>query len=276
MIFRRLNQGTAGRVGSGLPIYRELSSVAHRRADMAGISYQPWVCPENMGIPFQFSATASGVTAWRAVSAYGTAATVAISAGLLSAECYDSNKLLVTYNGGTFALSAGVWYFEIDLAGLGTVYSDYFHACTTRANNSILVKWKDSKSWLGGIYYEGGYENKMWVDTEFARTRGEFFEETVDDGFGRKVAVYSRLEEIYGFDVLCTDSIVNVLYSAQMHDTITVAAPGTSAVAVMDGSFRVSDTGERGNALAIMEVQFKVDGAEATTIDEPLFEIGTC
>lgn len=276
MIFRRFNQGTPGRLGGGLPIYPEQASVAHNRRDMRSLAYYPWVCPENMGIPFQFSCVSGGVSAWRAVSVLGTSSNITLSLGALSSECYDGNKTLVTYNGGAIALSAGVWQFQLDMAGLGTVYSDIFHACDSRAESAILVKWKDSKDWLGGIYYGAGYENKMWVDSEFARSRGEFYEETVDDGFGRKIPVYQRMEEVYGFDVICTDSMVNVFYSMQMHDTVTINPEGLGATTVMPGTLRVSDTGERSNALAIMEVSFKVDAAEATTIDEELFELGTC
>jgi hypothetical protein len=273
MIFRRINQGSDGRIGGGLPFYSELSSVAQRRDDMP--NYQCWVCPSGVGIPFQFGVTSGGASSWRAVSAFGTHATVTLSLGALSQECYNTTKAFISYNGGAIAsLASGVWYFEVVMSGIGSVFSDYFHVCTDRANNSILLKWKDTKEWAGGCYYGAGYENKMWLDSAFARPKIEYYDEVKDDGYGFKLPVFQSTQEIYGFDVIATDSMLNVLASVAMHNVITVTAPSTSPTTVRE--FRSSDTGERSSALAIIECTFKVDITEQSTIDEPVFELGTC
>lgn len=277
MLHARANQGTRDRVGGGLPLYPSTDMIAQNRRDLRSVQLYTWISPQSSGIPFQVGRTCTGATVFRIVSATGAVAPITLSIGLLDQDCYDGTKMLITYDGGAFGvtLDAGVYYFLITLSTGEVLSSDFFYACDGLADDSILITWSNSKSWCGGTYYGGSYVGKMWCNTQFARPRMEYTEEVNDDGFGGKIPLYQRMEEVYGFDVIATDSQIAVMTSISMCDTVTVTAPeGGGAVAV--NTFRASDTGERKDALAVIEVSFKVDYTENTQIDEPLFAVGAC
>lgn len=276
MIHTRINQGSRQRPGGGLPCYLSAAFAAQMRPDLAGSPIDTWISPQNIGIPFQFGYTCAGATAFRAVGVSAGGVSVTLSTGLLTQDCYESTKTLISYDGGALGttLPYGLYYFEI-VTDTVTVRTDHFLACTTRADNCILLQWSDSKDFCGGTYYGGAYVNKMWIDSDFARPKIEETEEIVDDGLGNKLPTYQRSEEVYGFDVIACDSQLNVLYNIAKHDTVLITSPlGGGAYAI--NSVRCSDTGQRQDALAVVEVNFKVDYVESTTINEPLFEVGAC
>lgn len=266
-----------------MPFYPVTAFIPQQRSDLQKFQVSKlgytWISPREMGIPFQLAmAGSTGATAFRAVGALPGGTSVTLSTGLLDQVCYEGDDLFVTYDGADFGapvLPEGVYYFEVVFDNDITLRSDYFHACTTRANNCIVLTWADTKEWVGGAYYGDGYVNKMWIESNFARPRVEYNEETIDDGFGVLLPVYQRTEEIYTFDVLAVDSQLQVLTSIAQHNTITITSPlGGSAYSI--NTVRASDTGERNAALAVVEMSFKVDLVENTTIDEPTFLLGTC
>ena len=284
MIQTRFNQGSLTRKGSGLPFYPDQDFIPQRRSDMNRIYHYTWLCPHNMGIPFQFSVPAVGtVTATLSLQS-ATGGTSYIGAGwnaLLSLQCFDDGTL-ITYNGGNFpaTIVSGAYYFEIIVSaesGEVSAYSDDFFACTTVATNAHLLTWWAAREWLAGVYYNGGsaYKNKMWLRTDMARPKVEYTEEVVEDGYGRELPVYQRSEDIYNFDVLACDSQVGLLYRIAHHDSITLKSP-LNATAYSIVNVRASDTGEKSEALAVVEVSFKVDYMESTTIDFEAAVLGAC
>ena len=276
MIFARLNQGSTTRPGAGLPFYLAAAYAAQSRPDMRLLNYYTWISTQEEGIPFEVMGTGVEVTAFRLVGMAGGTSYV-LSTGLLSTECVNGSDLFITHAGADWGTTkaAGFYYFEVVIDGVTTLYSDWFHVCNNRATNCQKIEWWDSKDWVAGAYYGAGYKNRMYVETDFARPRVEYTEETIDDGLGNLYPTYQRTEEVYSCDIIACDSQLQVLNSIAQHNIVQITSPlGGGAHSI--NTIRCSDTGERKDALAVVEFSFKVDFVENTTIDEPTLAFGAC
>lgn len=279
MVHTALNHGSATRPGSGLPIYDDLAHLAQFRKDMGLGRYNTFLCSQSSLIPFQVGAASVGgdpsPTSFKLVNAVSGAETN-VSSGLFTAECYNGTDYLITFKGGAPAgLVRGSYYFRIPLSDGRNLYSDVFLACSERANAAMYVKWFDTRDWVSGAYYGDGYFNALWIESQFARPKVEYSEEVVEDGYGYQLPVYQRTEEVYQFDVLACDSMVPLLYKMAHHNTVRISRnSGQQPFEVK--SVRASDTGERNDALAVVNMSFKVDKMESTTLNSDTYELGAC
>lgn len=279
MVHTILNQGTKTRPGSGLPIYDDLNHLAQFRKDMGLGRYNSYLCSQTALIPFQVGAASQGTdpspTSFRIVNAV-TGAETTLSFGLITAECYNSVDYLITYDGtAPGGLARGSYYFRIPLSDGRSLYSEVFFACSERANAAMYVKWLDTRAWVDGAYYGDGYFNALWIESAFARPKVEYVEEVVENGYGQQLPVYQRTEEVYQFDVLACDSMVPLLYKIGHHNTVRVSRnSGQQPYEVK--AMRASDTGERTDALAIVNMAFRLDKMENTTLNSNTYELGAC
>ena len=279
MVHTILNQGTKARPGSGLPIYDDLNHLAQFRKDMGLGRYNSYLCSQSGLIPFQVGAASQGgdpsPTGFRIVNAV-TGVETALSLGLITAECYNGTDSLITYDGtAPGGLARGSYYFRIPLADSRSLYSDVFFACSERANAAMYLKWLDTREWVNGTFYGDGYFNALWIESQFARPKVEYAEEVVEDGYGYQLPVYQRTEEIYQFDVLACDSMMPLLHKIGHHNTVRVYR-NSGQMPYEVKAMRASDTGERSDALAIVNMAFRLDKMENTTLDSNTYELGAC
>lgn len=279
MVHTILNQGSKALPGTGLPVYDNLAHLAQFRKDMGLGRYNPYLCDQGAVIPFQVGAASQGgdpsPTDFKIVNAL-TGVETDLSIGLLTAECYNGSDYLITYDGGTVpSLARGSYYFRIPLNDSRSLYTEVFTACSERANKALYIKWFDTRDWVDGAYYGAGYENKLWVESAFARPKVEYAEEVLEDGYGYQLPVYQRTEEVYQFDILACDSMVPLLYKMAHHNTVRVYLNPLSMPYEVK-SMRATDTGERNDALAVVNMAFKVGKVESTTLDAVTYELGAC
>lgn len=260
----RYNHSSTNLPGSGLPIYPSEDYIEQLRDDMLDMPYT-WICPPGTGIPFQFQ-FGSVVTGLSMVSPID--GTVISLGNPIDTITLSTGAKLHSYDGSGGGATEGAWYYRISLFGGGTtVVSDIFEINECAADDSMLLTWWDSKEFNGGVYYDGGtaYKNKMWLNTNFARPRFNYREETTIDGYGNPFPLYQNTEDIYVVDMKTCASQIGVLARVANHDNITITYPRLPDEIPIN-TFRITDTGEKSDALAITELTFRREFMENNTL----------
>lgn len=259
----RLNHSSTNLPGSGLPIYLYQNYTEQLRDDMVNMPYT-WICPSGSGIPFQFRYGA-GVTLLDLVSPIdGTEVSLS---NTIDTIILGSGGRLHSYNGDG-GESDGIWQYRIRLFGGLELWSDIFQVGGCSADDSMLLTWWDSKEFNGGIYYgdDGdAYKNKIWIPSNFARPRFNYREESQTDGYGNPFPLYQNTEDLYVIDMQTCASQIGLLARVANHDSITITYPGSSEEIPIN-TFRITDTGEKSDALAITELTFRREFMENNTL----------
>lgn len=94
--------------------------------------------------------------------------------------------------------------------------------------NYIKLEWTNSCD-LGGIYYQGGFTNKLFFDTNVGNPTYEEEIEEEYNGDGVLIRTFQRLVKIYKFQVFVPEYIADALKLMQLHDTVTLT--------FLDGSY---------------------------------------
>lgn len=94
--------------------------------------------------------------------------------------------------------------------------------------NYIKLEWTNSCD-LGGIYYQGGFTNKLFFDTNVGNPTYEEEIEEQYNGDGVLISTFQRLVKIYKFQVFVPEYIADALKLMQLHDTVTLT--------FLDGSY---------------------------------------
>lgn len=247
--------------GSGIPFYpRELTP----QMDGTGRDYFPFVCPTTDAIAFQVGVTGSVSS----VSLRRYSAGVSSSIALTTTNVVFGAFTFISFDGVGYAFpDIGLFYYRIVAGGI-TYESEVFEVgavstteepCAENATNSdtIEIKWKDTKRWVSGAYYDGGFENRVWVRTQMSRAKFNYEEEVIVDGFGKKLPVLQVSEDVYSFDALSTDGMMLMFQRIAHHDTIKIRSNLNDTYSDVH-SVRVVDTGEKSDVLGVCEVSFKL------------------
>lgn len=255
----RLNQGISTKIGIGLGVFSDLAYVPQLRPEASGQS-DTWICPTTGTPTFQFGFGVANLTGLTAIDEFGNDYPFG-TAGMTSISISGGRKIH-SYD-GTNVLPTGKYYFRLDFFGGAQLYTERFEVVGCADDLLKLTVW-DSKDYNGGTYYGGGFKNIMWFRSVLTRPKVEFNSETKNDGFGYPLQVYARTEDVYGFDVLAGDGLFLTLARCANHDTATITYPGESEeIDIRD--IRASDTGEKSDLLAIVEVSFKIGFMETNT-----------
>lgn len=255
----RLNHGSPNKPGIGLGVFTNLDYVPQLRPEMVGQA-DTWICPTSATPTFQFGFGAAALTSLTAIAEFGDDYPFG-TAGITSVSISGSRKIH-SYD-GTNPLPTGKYYFRIGFFGGATCYTERFEVVDCADGLLKLVVY-DSKDYNGGTYYGGGFQNVLWFRSVLTRPKVEFNSETKADGFGVPLTVYARTEDVYGFDALACDGLSLTLSRLANHDTATITYPGESEdISIRD--IRASDTGEKSDLLAVVEVSFKMEFMETNT-----------
>lgn len=255
----RLNQGSSAWPGIGLGVFTNLDYVPQLRPEMAGQA-DTWICPTSATPTFQFGFGTAALTSLTAIDSEG--GETSLGTGGISTISISGSRKIHSYDGSE-TLPVGQYYFRIGFFGGATCYTERFEVVDCDSDLLKLVVW-DSKDYNGGTYYGGGFKNNLWFRSVLTRPKFEFNSETKADGFGVPLTVYARTEDVYGFDALACDGLLLTLARFANHDTATITYPGESEdISIRD--IRASDTGEKSDLLAVVEVSFKIGFMETNT-----------
>lgn len=86
----------------------------------------------------------------------------------------------------------------------------------------IKLTWKNSCD-LGGIYYGGTFENKMFLDTVIVKPEYTKVEDGFENDDGVFVKEYESLVKTYKFEIIAPEHIINALELMAMHDDVKIS-----------------------------------------------------
>lgn len=127
----------------------------------------------------------------------------------------------------------------------------------------IKLTWKNSCD-LAGIYYGGGFENKMFIDAPIVKP--EYI--NVEDGFenddGVFVKEYESLKKVYKFEMIAPEHIANALKLMALHDNVKIYTSLYSAQ-IRNVKVNVNWESQFNDCMATVEVTFEQDDQVAKT-----------
>jgi hypothetical protein len=93
----------------------------------------------------------------------------------------------------------------------------------------IKLEWWNSYD-IMDIYYEGGYQNRIWLKVDIQKPNYPIQRETEEDSVGEEHNVFLKWEKQYAFTMYCTEPLADALSAITMHDDVWVTfANGYSA-----------------------------------------------
>jgi len=125
--------------------------------------------------------------------------------------------------------------------------------------NYIKLQWSNSCD-LGGIYYQAGYSNKLYFDTNVGKP--EYEEETEEEynGDGVLISTFQRLVKIYKMQVVCPEYVADALKLLPMHDNISITfLNGQYSGVIRNVKVDVSWEDITDDCLATVDISFQQD-----------------
>jgi len=125
--------------------------------------------------------------------------------------------------------------------------------------NYVKLEWSNSCD-LGGIYYQGGFINRLFFDANVGMPDYEEEIEEEYNGDGVLISTFQRLVKIYKFQVFVPEYIADALKLMQLHDTITLTfLNGTYSSAIRNIKADVSFEDITNGCLALVTISFQQD-----------------
>lgn len=125
--------------------------------------------------------------------------------------------------------------------------------------NYIKLEWSNSCD-LGGIYYQSGFSNKLYFDTNIGNPSYEEEIEEQYNGDGVLIATFQRLVKNYNFQVYAPEYIIDALKLMQLHDTITITfLDGTYSGEIRNVKVDVSFEDISNQCMALATISFQQD-----------------
>ena len=113
---------------------------------------------------------------------------------------------------------------------------------------------------IGGVYYSGGFENKLFLDADIVKPEYISVEEGFENGDAVFIKEYESLKKTYRFEIIAPEYIADTLKFMALHDDVKIAT--------MDGLYqsqirniKVNVTWEEqfNDCMATIEVTFEQD-----------------
>ncbi len=125
--------------------------------------------------------------------------------------------------------------------------------------NYVKLEWSNSCD-LGGIYYGGGFENRLYFDANVGKPDYEEEIEEQYNGDGVLISTFQRLVKIYKFQVFVPEYVADALKLMQLHDTITLTfLDGTYSSSIRNIKADVSFEDMSNDCMALVTISFQQD-----------------
>lgn len=260
-----INRGTHSRPGTGLPFW---SIEAKRGQQPQG----EFLCLNNALIPFQIVLGDEPGVSFDLVASSGQV--INLDADFLDIHCLDDNRKIFTYNGQDLGIEipCGVYYIKI------TVDSGSYYSATLKVVNDeelIKIAWKDTKNWLGGIYYADGFNPFLYFKApKLWRPRIQYFEELQENGEGDTCPVFQRSSEIFSTNILLAEYAIFLVNSIRHHDTIELKFSDTNVIHSIK-KFKFTDNGTAKYYINSGTIEFEIEPL-VSNCGEPPFTVIPC
>ena len=123
----------------------------------------------------------------------------------------------------------------------------------------IKLTWKNSCT-LGGIYYGGTYENKMFIDAPVVRPEYVNIEEGFENDNAVFVKEYESLKKIYKFEFMAPEYVADSLKLMALHDDIKITyVNGLYQSQIRNVKVNVNPDEAFNDCMFLIEVTFEQD-----------------
>lgn len=123
----------------------------------------------------------------------------------------------------------------------------------------IKLTYKNSCD-LGGIYYGGGFENILFVDSVVCKPDYEKIEDGYNNDNQVFIKEYEALKKIYKFEIIAPEYMANALEFMSMHDDIRISwTNGLYQSQIRNVKVNVVWESQLNDCMATIEVLFEQD-----------------
>jgi hypothetical protein len=121
----------------------------------------------------------------------------------------------------------------------------------------ITLIYKNSCD-LGGVYYAGGFENKIILDTIIVKPEYTNQEEGTENDGGVFVKEFESLIKVYKFEIIAPENIANALTFMALHDDIRILTDQYQSQ-IRNVKVNVNWEDSFNDCMALIEVSFQQD-----------------
>ena len=127
------------------------------------------------------------------------------------------------------------------------------------ATNYLKIDYYNSCD-LGGVYYQGGFINTIYLDTQIGAPEYQYEEEGEDNGEGVLIKTFEKLQKVYKFQVLVPEYMADALMFMALHDVVNISyTNGLYASSIRNIIVNVTWDEDTNSCMAIVDVSFQQD-----------------
>lgn len=247
---------------SPLPFYDNLALQNHRKDYAFGQVY-PLITYKNMLLPFQAVLRSGTSVGWVRLYNFNTDKYTDITASMkengLIIKSFTGFKLL-KYPGTLPIVEIkheGLYYLQIQINGLGILYSDVFTVCD-KVDDYLLLEYYNSYNFElknGIVDFSDSFKFKCYLNTQIGKPEYDFEEETTER-MGYTFIESQVSKKIYKFTFLAPEYLCDALRIVRLCETKKI----TSKLQTYDlTAFSMEPEWEDQGDLAAVECEFETD-----------------
>lgn len=125
--------------------------------------------------------------------------------------------------------------------------------------NYIKLEWWDTCD-IGGIYYQDGFKNTVFLDTDIGRPDYNILEEGAENGDGVFIKDYSRLQKAPQIQCYVPEYLADALSLLPLHSNVRMTyTNGLYAGLVRNVSVNIEWDSENNDCMALVTISFQQD-----------------
>lgn len=247
---------------SPLPFYDNIALQNHRKDYAFGQVY-PLITYKNMLLPFQVVLASGTSISWVRLYDFNTGTYIGITRSMkengLTIKSYTGFKLL-KYPGTLPIVEIkheGLYYLQIQVNGLGILYSDVFTVCD-KVDDYLLLEYSNSYNFElknGIVDFSDSFKFKCYLNTQIGKPEYDF-EEEATERMGYTFIESQVSKKIYKFTFLAPEYLCDALRIVRLCENKKI----TSKLQIYDlTTFNMEPEWEDQGDLAAVECEFETD-----------------
>ena len=247
---------------SPLPFYDNIALQNHRKDYAFGQVY-PLITYKNMLLPFQVVLASGTSISWVRLYDFNTGTYIGITRSMkengLTIKSYTGFKLL-KYPGTLPIVEIkheGLYYLQIQVNGLGILYSDVFTVCD-KVDDYLLLEYSNSYNFElknGIVDFSDSFKFKCYLNTQIGKPEYDF-EEEATERMGYTFIEGQVSKKIYKFTFLAPEYLCDALRIVRLCENKKI----TSKLQIYDlTTFNMEPEWEDQGDLAAVECEFETD-----------------
>lgn len=247
---------------SPLPFYDNIALQNHRKDYAFGQVY-PLITYKNMLLPFQVVLASGTSISWVKLYDFNTGKYIGITRSMkengLTIKSYTGFKLL-KYPGTLPIVEIkheGLYYLQIQVDGLGILYSDVFTVCN-KVDDYLLLEYSNSYNFElknGIVDFSDNFKFRCYLNTQIGKPEYDF-EEEATERMGYTFIESQVSKKIYKFTFLAPEYLCDALRIVRLCENKKI----TSKLQIYDlTTFNMEPEWEDQGDLAAVECEFETD-----------------